>query len=113
MRLVGIENNSSMYYLVLQIDFVQFQQAGINKNHARTIGITVDCRRRNRSVESLQENVQRLKEYRSKLILFPKKASNPKKGDATVSQMKTVGLKIGDVALGQIKTGKFKWVMLR
>ena len=52
-----------------------------------TIGIAVDYRRRNRSVESLQLNVQRLKEYKSKLILFPKKAGEPKKGDATVSVM--------------------------
>ena len=35
-------------------------------------------------MESLQENVQRLKEYRSKLILFPRHPSKPKKGDATV-----------------------------
>ena len=28
-------------------------------------------------------NVQRLKEYKAKLILFPVKASKPRKGDAT------------------------------
>lgn len=61
------------------------QAAGIHKKTARTIGIAVDPRRRNRSTESLQANVQRLKEYRSKLILFPRKASAPKKGDSTVS----------------------------
>lgn len=61
------------------------QAAGIHKKTARTIGISVDPRRRNRSTESLQANVQRLKEYRSKLILFPRKASAPKKGDSTVS----------------------------
>lgn len=61
------------------------QAAGIHKKTARTIGISVDSRRRNRSTESLQANVQRLKEYRSKLILFPRKASAPKKGDSTVS----------------------------
>lgn len=61
------------------------QAAGIHKKTARTIGIAVDHRRRNRSTESLQANVQRLKEYRSKLILFPRKASAPKKGDSTVS----------------------------
>lgn len=60
------------------------QAAGIHKKTARTIGISVDSRRRNRSTESLQANVQRLKEYRSKLILFPRKASAPKKGDSTV-----------------------------
>jgi len=36
-------------------------------------------------MESLQTNVQRLKEYKSKLILFPKKQSKPAKGDASVS----------------------------
>lgn len=61
------------------------QAAGIHKKTARTIGIAVDPRRRNRSTESLQANVQRLKEYRSKLILFPRKASAPKKGDSSVS----------------------------
>lgn len=60
------------------------QMAGINKKFARTIGISVDPRRRNRSTEALQANVQRLKEYRSKLILFPRKPSAPKKGDSSV-----------------------------
>jgi len=55
---------------------------------AKTIGITVDHRRRNKSVESLQINAQRLKEYQSKLILFPIKASKPRKGDATEEDMK-------------------------
>lgn len=63
-----------------------FKAAGIHKKVARTIGISVDPRRRNRSTESLQANVQRLKEYRSKLILFPRKASAPRKGDSTVSE---------------------------
>ena len=58
----------------------------MSKGFARTIGIAVDHRRRNKSVESLQTNVQRLKEYRSKLILFPVHANKkPRKGDATVS----------------------------
>lgn len=65
--------------------FYHLQAAGIHKKTARTIGIAVDPRRRNRSTESLQANVQRLKEYRSKLILFPRKASAPKKGDSSVS----------------------------
>merc|ERR1712168_1655088 len=64
------------------------KNAGINKRQAATIGITVDYRRRNKSVESLQQNVQRLKEYKSKLILFPKKSSKPKKGDASAEEIK-------------------------
>lgn len=61
------------------------QNAGISKKQASKIGIAVDHRRRNRSLESLQTNTQRLKEYKSKLILFPRKASKPRPGDADVS----------------------------
>ncbi|NXI53639.1 RL13 protein, partial [Chloroceryle aenea] len=42
------------------------QLAGINKRFARTIGISVDPRRRNKSTESLQANVQRLKEWHNR-----------------------------------------------
>ncbi len=58
------------------------------KKVAKTLGIAVDHRRRNKSVESLQVNAQRLKLYRSKLIVFPRKASAPKKGDATAEELK-------------------------
>nr|AFM90533.1 RPL13 protein isoform 1 [Callorhinchus milii] len=66
----------------------ELKAAGINRKVARTIGIAVDHRRRNRSTKSIQCNAQRLKEYRSKLIIFPKKASAPKKGDASPEEMK-------------------------
>uniref|UniRef100_A0A915KVC7 Large ribosomal subunit protein eL13 n=1 Tax=Romanomermis culicivorax TaxID=13658 RepID=A0A915KVC7_ROMCU len=62
--------------------------AGINKNYAKTIGIAVDYRRVNHSLESLQLNVQRLKQYQSRLILFPKKLSKPAKGDSTAEEIK-------------------------
>ena len=62
-----------------------FQAAGISRKVAPTIGISVDHRRKNRSAESLQANVQRLKEYKSKLIVFPRKAGNPKQGDSEVN----------------------------
>ncbi|KAI7814339.1 60S ribosomal protein L13 [Triplophysa rosa] len=75
----------------------ELKAAGLNKNYARTIGIAVDPRRRNRSTESLQANVQRLKEYRSKLIIFPKKASAPKKGDSTEEELKMATQLIGPV----------------
>ena len=73
----------------LYCQFFCLQMAGIGKREASTIGISVDFRRRNKSVEGLQQNVQRLKEYRSKLILFPKNKSKPAKGDATVSIIST------------------------
>merc|ERR1739844_863784 len=56
--------------------FEELKTAGINPKYAQTIGIAVDHRRKNRSTESVQVNVQRLKEYRSKLILFPHKAGD-------------------------------------
>jgi large subunit ribosomal protein L13e len=64
--------------------FSVLQNAGISRKVAPTIGIAVDHRRKNRSQESLQANVQRLKEYKSKLIIFPRKASKPKQGDSEV-----------------------------
>ncbi|XP_077144560.1 large ribosomal subunit protein eL13 [Ranitomeya variabilis] len=66
----------------------ELKAAGINKKIARTIGISVDHRRRNKSTEALQANVQRLKEYRSKLIIFPRKPSAPKKGDSSAEELK-------------------------
>merc|ERR1712133_223290 len=66
----------------------ELKDAGFSKKEAQTIGISVDPRRRNRSVEALQLNVQRLKEYKAKLILFPIRASKPRKGDASEEDMK-------------------------
>merc|ERR1711907_638303 len=45
--------------------------AGIKANFAPAIGLTVDYRRRNCSQEFTNENVCHLKEYLSKLDLFP------------------------------------------
>ncbi|XP_078256978.1 large ribosomal subunit protein eL13 [Rhinoraja longicauda] len=75
----------------------ELKVAGINKRVARTIGIAVDNRRRNKSTESIQCNVQRLKEYRSKLIIFPRKASAPKKGDSTPEEIKVATQLLGSV----------------
>jgi len=66
----------------------ELKGAGIAKKQAKTIGIAVDYRRTNRSQESLQLNIQRLKEYRSRLILFPKKLGKPKKGDSSAEELK-------------------------
>ena len=66
----------------------ELKAAGVNKKQALSIGIAVDYRRKNKCIESLQQNTQRLKEYKSKLILFPKKTSRPRKGDATAEEIK-------------------------
>ncbi|KAK9491810.1 ribosomal protein L13e [Lipomyces doorenjongii] len=65
----------------------ELKAAGIPRKFAKTIGIAVDHRRQNRSVEGLDANVARLKEYQAKLILFPRKAGKPKKGDSEVSEL--------------------------
>jgi large subunit ribosomal protein L13e len=50
---------------------LELKQAGLNAQYARTIGIAVDPRRRNRSQEGLSRNAARLKKYVSNLVLFP------------------------------------------
>ncbi|XDC59056.1 hypothetical protein R6Z07M_010238 [Ovis aries] len=75
--------------------------AGIHKKVAPTIGISVDPRRRNKCTESGQANVQRLKEYCSKLILFPRKSSAPRKGDSSAEELKLATQLTGPVMLIQ------------
>ncbi len=57
----------------------EVKKAGLTPQFASTIGIAVDKRRKNTSEEALAVNVQRLKTYRAKLVLFPKAASKQKK----------------------------------
>lgn len=64
------------------------QEAGIPRKLAPTIGISVDPRRQNLSEESLKANVERLKEYQKRLVLFPRKAKSPKSGEASAEEMK-------------------------
>ena len=54
--------------------------AGIHPRFARTVGISVDHRRTNKSVESIERNVKRLKAYLAKLVLLPKNADKPSLG---------------------------------
>eukprot|EP00163_Fabomonas_tropica_P014841 TRINITY_DN269_c0_g1_i2.p1 TRINITY_DN269_c0_g1~~TRINITY_DN269_c0_g1_i2.p1 ORF type:complete len:211 (-),score=76.97 TRINITY_DN269_c0_g1_i2:156-788(-) len=65
----------------------ELKEAGINRHVAQTIGIAVDHRRKNRSVDRLQANVQRLKEYQSKLLVFPRNSKKPKNGDSKPDQL--------------------------
>lgn len=63
------------------------QEAGIPAKLAPTIGIAVDHRRRNRSLESLQENANRLKAYKANLVVFPRRAGKPKAGDSPAEEL--------------------------
>merc|ERR1719497_192957 len=70
----------------------ELREAKISPKMARTIGISVDHRRRNRCTESLQTNANRLKLYKSKLLIFPKKSGKKsvKKGDTPKSELQNV-----------------------
>lgn len=58
--------------------FAELKEAGICRKLAPTIGIAIDWRRRNISEEGLAVNVARLKEYKSRLIIFPRKSRKGK-----------------------------------
>lgn len=63
------------------------QAAGISKKLAPTVGIAVDHRRKNKSLESLQENVARLNTYKAKLIVFPRRSRKVKVSCLPLQQM--------------------------
>ena len=62
----------------------ELKEAGVGRKEALSIGIAVDHRRRNLSEEGKKLNVERLQAYKARLIVFPRKAGKPKKGDTTV-----------------------------
>ena len=69
----------------------ELKSAGLTQMFARTVGIAVDHRRHNKNAESMATNVERLTQYKAKLILFPRNADKPKKGeinDSTADQLK-------------------------
>jgi len=65
----------------------ELKLASILPHEARGIGISVDFRRADRSVETMTTNVQRLKLYKSKLVVFPRKAGKPKRGDSSAQDL--------------------------
>jgi large subunit ribosomal protein L13e len=74
----------------------ELKAAGVSAKQARTIGIAVDHRRSNKSVESLEANVARLQEYMSKLVVFPR-GSKVKAGDASKAEARAVPQLKGDI----------------
>ncbi|KAB0800199.1 hypothetical protein PPYR_05939 [Photinus pyralis] len=75
----------------------ELKAAHLTPRFARSIGIAVDFRRRNKSVESIQVNTQRLKEYRSKLILFPLHKKKLRAGEATEEEQKMATQFTGEI----------------
>jgi len=65
----------------------ELKEAGIPRKLAATVGIAVDPRRQNLSEESLKANVARLKAYKERLVVFPRKTKSPKTGDAPTEEV--------------------------
>jgi len=72
----------------------EIKAAGLGAAFARSVGVSVDHRRKNKSVEAFQINVQRLKTYKEKLVLFPRHENKQRKGlvnDSSADVCKSVG----------------------
>eukprot|EP00919_Chromeraceae_sp_WS-2016_P050227 GHVR01119120.1.p1 GENE.GHVR01119120.1~~GHVR01119120.1.p1 ORF type:complete len:163 (+),score=36.23 GHVR01119120.1:50-538(+) len=67
----------------------EIKAVGLSKQYARSVGIAVDHRRRNKSEESLKLNTDRLKLYLEKLVLFPVRGGKPHKGDSVKETLST------------------------
>ncbi len=59
----------------------EVKAAKLNLDFARSVGIAVDLRRSNKSQETLELNVKRIRDYVERLVLLPRKAGVPKKGN--------------------------------
>ena len=55
----------------------EIKAAGLGVQFARSVGISVDHRRKNRNQESLDLNKNRLLNYVNKLVLFPRSEKAP------------------------------------
>lgn len=71
--------------------FAELAEAKLTPEFAQTVGIAVDHRRHNKNADYQAENVKRLNDYKSKLVLFPRVEGKAKKGeinDSTAEQLK-------------------------
>eukprot|EP01092_Planopodium_desertum_P003261 TRINITY_DN15805_c2_g1_i2.p1 TRINITY_DN15805_c2_g1~~TRINITY_DN15805_c2_g1_i2.p1 ORF type:complete len:232 (+),score=47.73 TRINITY_DN15805_c2_g1_i2:33-728(+) len=75
----------------------ELRVAKIDRKLARTLGISVDHRRRNTDESALQRNVKRLKAYRSKLVLFPRNSKKAGKTDAKPEDIKKATQYVGEI----------------
>ena len=69
----------------------ELKKAGILSLHyARSIGIAIDLRRKDTANETMTANVNRIKEYLAKMILYPRKKADKKAivKEATEEQLK-------------------------
>jgi len=68
--------------------FAEVKAAGLTPAFARTVGIAVDHRRKNKSADDMAANVARLNAYKTNLVLLPRRAGKTKKGEINDSAAK-------------------------
>lgn len=90
----------------------ELKVAGINPAFAQTVGIAVDHRRTNKCEESLQLNVARLKEYKARLIVFPRRNNKVKKGDATAEERANASQLTGTIVAAPAATPAVSYIKL-
>lgn len=83
----------------------ELKGAGLTASYARSVGIAVDTRRTNKSMESLNLNIARLNEYKGKLVVFPKRRGVVKAGDSGKDVTKNSMQFVGDVLPLEKKEG--------
>jgi len=68
----------------------ELKEAKLDPVQAKSVGIAVDFRRKNRSLETKRTNVQRLQLYKAKVVVFPRRKSVTisKKGKEPVKKSK-------------------------
>jgi len=70
----------------------ELKAAGIKGiNYARSIGVSIDARRKDTCAETQKVNVERIKQYTAKMILYPRRKADkkPQVLEATPDQLKS------------------------
>lgn len=76
----------------------ELKAAGINRKAALGLGIAVDFRRTSSSLSTFEANVERLKNYQTRLVVFPRNSSKKAKaGDATKAERDSATQLKGDI----------------
>ena len=89
----------------------ELKEAGIRGlSYARSLGIAIDLRRKDTSKETLDLNAGRIKEYLSRMILYPRKENKPEKKpqvpEATADKLKSAEAGVQNTLKGVIELPK-------
>ena len=89
----------------------ELKEAGIRGlSYARSLGIAVDLRRKDTSRETLDLNAARIKEYLSRMILYPRKENKPEKKpqvpEAPADKLKSADAGVQNTLKGVIELPK-------